>query len=109
VPDLSGDGRAGATAPTTTAGNAAARGFAYQREFVVSQIAAYYRCGDDVSERACLEAAEEDVATLLRVHLAAWIDGLTPEQLSDLDVACERAMTTEDLRAALTRLGGAHE
>jgi hypothetical protein len=106
---MSGDGRAGATAPTTTAGNAAARGFAYQREFVVSQVAAYYRCGDDVSERACLEAAEEDVAILLRAHLAAWIAGLTPDQIYDFQLEIEGQPVAAEIRSALTRLGGAHE
>jgi hypothetical protein len=96
---VSGDGRAGATAPTTTDAVSEAAVAAYIRGYTFSEHL-------DTDER---EARRDGLRAAFPVMLAAWIYRLTPEQLSDLDVACERAMTTEDLRAALTRLGGAHE
>jgi hypothetical protein len=94
---MSGDGRAGATAPTTPF-----------RPNEVAVRAAEIAERDWGTTADCLAAA-------FPVMLAAWIDGLTDEQLEGLFT--DALLRTDDgdeavyaaMRAALTRLGGAHE
>jgi hypothetical protein len=103
---LSGDGRAGATAPTT--------------KVIVSREAV------DAFDRGEVDAVHggvsswrgqiaEGLAAAWPHLLAAWIDGLTPAQLNRLahEIITDQSRTNPEairsVRAALTRLGGAHE
>jgi hypothetical protein len=99
---VSGDGRAGATAPTTTT-------FPLLEAFlsVNTEVSA---SDPDASGRRYGDVMEDRIrAALQPVMLAAWIDGLTPDQLYDFQLEIEGQPVAAEIRAALTRLGGAHE
>jgi hypothetical protein len=99
---MSGDGRAGATAPTI--------GFRPND----AAVRAFHAADDDALWRSMgYERTRFALAAAFPVMLAAWIDGLTDEQLESLDGAANEAHFSWEcpqlVRAALTRLGGAHE